>query len=111
MQITTTDIPADKRKEELIEEIISNFDWTKVHDVMTHLNWEWFMGAAFEVPTIGYMICSVQRSLSQVYDRAVSNSSLCENISSGGFTAEAFLQDGEVHLKLCFNVAEYDTAL
>jgi hypothetical protein len=111
MQIAKTDTPTDKRKEALIEEVISYFDWIKVHDVMTHLNWEWFMGDAFEVPTIGYMICSVQRSLSQVYDRVVINGSLCEDSSSGGFTTEAFLQEGEVHLKLCFNVAEWDTAL
>jgi ribosomal protein L21E len=110
-RITETDTPTDKRKEALIEEVISYFDWIKVHDVMTHLNWEWFMGDAFEVPTIGYMICSVQRSLSQVYDRVVINGSLCEDSSSGGFTTEAFLQEGEVHLKLCFNVAEWDTAL
>lgn len=96
-------------KDVLIKEVISNFEWEKVHDVMTYLNWEWF--SVNGVPSIGYMICTVQDTLSRVFDRLVTEDSPWQSSSSGGFTAEAFLQDGVAHLKLCFNVAEYDTAL
>ena len=40
--------------QEMIDDIMDNFDFEKVHDVMEHLGWSWVVsGSNLEVPDIG----------------------------------------------------------
>ncbi len=41
-----------KEKQELIDEVIDNFDFKIVHGVMTVMNWEWIRNGQKSVPTI-----------------------------------------------------------
>ena len=61
-----------------IDDIIKNFDWEKVHEYMTHVNWQWFKSNA--VPTIEEMQQEVRRMYRDAKEKKL------RFISTGGFT-------------------------
>ena len=109
----------DKTKEELINEVLDNFDFEKVHKVMTFLDWKWYNYSenTREVPSIARMIRTVQQYLSQAYDGLAKNE-WNENqymIGSGGFEVwakrwPAGLDRPDVLLTLTFNLASFEAA-
>ncbi len=89
---------------ESINEVMENFDFERVENVMDCLKWKW--GVEGRVPDI-YEIRRFARQL--LADACIGLSNLIEDkklsLSSGGFTATAY-RDGS--LSLSFVVEEYD---
>ena len=109
----------NKTKEELINEVLDNFDFDKVHKVMTFLDWKWVncSEGTCEVPSISRMIRTVQRYLSQAYDGLASNKHDSNEymLGSGGFEiwAKRFpvgLDKPDILLTLNFNLASWEAA-
>ena len=67
--------------EELIDKIIENFNFEKVHKVMQTLNWGW-MRSDVEVPSVGQLVLCAKELLQDVSKKNVGTS-----ISTGGFKA------------------------
>lgn len=63
------------------------FNWKRVHDVMTFLNWEW---KGDGVPSIETIISSARQRLFEVWEKEISGQ------SSGGFSAG--YENGELWL-------------
>lgn len=91
--------------EELIDKVIGNFDFKKVHKVMLITNWCWYneYSEHLEVPSIGDLILCAQRLLQDVSKRDVGCS-----LGTGGFTAtKIFDDDMKEGLKLEFVLESY----
>jgi hypothetical protein len=89
------------RKE--VKEILEEFDFGKVQDVMTYLDWKWWD----EVPTMGKLVVRASEILDEAYSGC---ESLKEEftISMGGFHAEALYIEGRVKLSLKFVLTEWN---
>ena len=109
----------NKTKEELINEVLDNFDFVRVHEVMKFLDWKWydFQENTCEVPSIAKLIRTAEKYLSQAYDglaKSEWNSNEYVTIS-GGFEAwakryPAGLDKPDVLLILNFNLATWEAA-
>jgi hypothetical protein len=71
---------------ELIDRIIANFDFGKVHEAMKALNWRW--GSVGGVPSIGVLVTRAQELLHDV-----SNMDIGCSIKTGGFKAKKIESD------------------
>lgn len=78
-------------------EILENFNWSKVHQTMTALNWVW---NGEEVPTIGKLISEAKRLCEEVYRQG-------GGVGTGGFLAEYYKKDNVMTLK--FIVGEWQS--
>lgn len=78
------------KKKEAIDEILDNFDFERVHNVMVHLDWEWSSTAG--VPGISNL-----RKRSRELLRDVAYSKEYHSVRAGGL--EASKEDGELSLK------------
>ena len=90
--------------DEMIQEVMDNFDFEKVHDVMSFLNWTWQDEG---VPNIDSITKSAHSLLLDI--QKTSKESLCGDyieISSGGFIA-AFKKGFENPLSLSFYIEDY----
>jgi hypothetical protein len=86
-----------------VKEIIEEFDFGKVHNVMTHLNWKWWD----EIPTMGKIIVSASEMLDEVYSEAETTKKDSFR-STGGFNAQAYYEGGNIKLQLKFVLTEWD---
>ena len=85
---------------ELIDKIIENFNFEKVHRAMLVLNWRW--ARTNGVPTIGELVLCAQELLQDVSKMDVGYS-----IGTGGFRATKIDdEDGGEGLKLEFILTE-----
>jgi len=84
-----------KSNEEKIEEILENFNFEKVHKVMTFLNWTW---SGEKVPTSYHLRDEARRLLNEIIKRPE------PYIETGGFRAE---KDGKT-LRLIFVLSEWE---
>ena len=109
----------NKTKEELINEVLDNFDFVRVHEVMKFLDWKWydFQENTYKVPSIPKLIHTAEKYLSQAYDGlAKSKWNSNEYVTvSGGFEAwakryPAGLDKPDVLLILNFNLATWEAA-
>ena len=82
-----------EKQQEVIDEIMDNFDFEKVHKAMTALDWKWGKG----IPDVWELKKSARRLL---------KTSIEENtcIGTGGFLVD---KDGD-YISLKFVVAEWD---
>lgn len=91
-------------KQTQINQLLSGFDFDKVHKVMKILGWTWH-GSVEEdgVPNHAELVIAAQRYLSEGYDSmAYCSESL---LGSGGFCVHTKkLDDGEISLELKFVV-------
>lgn len=89
------------RKE--IQEIIEEFNFEKVLDVMSYLDWRW----NGELPTYGKLMVEAYRLLELAYSE-------CErgkkdfDVSTGGFSADAYYDGGDIKLRLAFVLTSWD---
>lgn len=90
-------------KDEHIDFILNNFDFDKVHKIMTFLDWEWidFKQLKSSVPTIGEMKAAVTEMM---YDICESN---YDNVEVGGFRVNKY----DDHLELIFKVAGFESEI
>lgn len=92
--------------DEKIAEILENFDFEKVHNVMTFLNWKWAT-SKHGVPKYYELIKSAEKMLNDAYKVAIDNDSDFI-VSSGGFSAYAeWISDEYIELSLEFILEEY----
>lgn len=87
---------------EKFEEILNEFDFNKVKQVMDYLEWTWYDTDG--VPNIKEMKNSCWRLFEHVLSRYLNSKSKCI-ISSGGFKITLFKE----YILLEFIVAELDT--
>jgi hypothetical protein len=91
-------------KEEHIKTIIENFNFEKVHKVMTMLNWEWFNNDGMGVPTIDQLKDTAISLLNDVFEFETRDYEYC---SSGGFKATRY----DDYLELSFYISEYESSI
>ena len=97
-------------KTKAVEDIITYFNWRKVHDVMEFLDWKWVSSEQPEVPTIGTLILTATRLLEDAYYTAYRNQAFAR-VATGGFYATAYWDDESqeiLNLELNFQVAHWD---
>ena len=96
-----------KSREQLIDEIVENFNWDKVYKTMEALSWTWVDGEG-ETPSTGKLITTATRLLRDAYDGA-EEEQYTNLIGTGGFEAVCHVdEDGIYRLELRFVVASWD---
>lgn len=89
--------------EEMVDEVLDEFDFDKVHDIMVQLDWKWYIGAeeCEKVPSVYSLIKHAKRLLHEV---ALENfGKTCKgSMSSGGFLAVYEEIDDTRYLELLF---------
>lgn len=94
-----------EQKEQMIADVMDDFDFDKVHDVMKALGWEWIaLTGNGEVPSVWQIAKRAKKLLDEVMDFYGDGEH--HAISTGGFTA-MLEEDGT--LSLLF-VAEHTSA-
>lgn len=87
-------------KQDLIDDIMDNFDFEQVHKAMALLDWKWGMGDKERIPDIA----ELRKFARQRLKEAINNPNRYS--SSGGFVAK---QDKDGGLYLGFVLHEWDT--
>ena len=98
-----------KTREQLINEIVENFDWEKTHKAMSLLEWRWVNTITDDgVPTIGNLMVTAVRLLHDAYDGAMKEKETYQ-CGTGGLQAIAYVDKGELYrLELKFVLTEWD---
>lgn len=92
----------------LLENVMDNFNFEKVHDVMVELNWCWVNanGGELKVPTVLQLKASARRYLRRAFDE-------CCIVGSGGLECSYHPpiddEDPAGFLSLKFILEEWDT--
>lgn len=86
----------------MIDEILDEFDFEKVHRVMLALDWKWYIEGEQVNPSIGDLRRTARSLLKQVVE-----SKGLHSVGSGGFTA--FMHYGVLGLR--FEVSSYEIEL
>ena len=91
---------------ETIMDCLEEFDFDRVHKVMTFLDWKY--SDSTEVPSVEYLRKNARKYLMAVAKEALETKS--ENIcATGGFRYEAKLyEDGYLWLRMAFEIADWD---
>ena len=87
----------------IINDIIDEFDFEKVHKVMGLLNWTWYIDYVHKIPNIDDMKKTASRILQNVLERNSEN----YYIATGGFKAS--MQDG--YISLVFELTQWEHEL
>lgn len=91
-----------------IDNIMDNFDFRKVHEVMTMLNWKW--GLSPEVPTESEIRANARRKMKRAVEetqRLKLNEYSCE---SGGLRVDVTV-DNDIFISLSFVLTSWDNYL
>lgn len=101
-----------KTFEQLWEEIEDNFNFQKVHDVMTMLQWEWNYDMINGIPTMLQLKNSTKGWCRQCYDLSKRGGRRSKSMSCGGFTIKyaEYHDQPELHneLSVCFELTRWD---
>ena len=91
---------------ETIMDCLEEFDFDRVHKVMTFLDWKY--SDSTEVPSVEYLRKNARKYLMAVAKEALETKS--ENIcATGGFRYEAKLyEDDYLWLRMAFEIADWD---
>ena len=79
-------------KKDAIEYCLNTFNFERVHDVMTHIEWKWATPDGYQVPTLVQLILAAQKRLNDAWDKKLT-------VESGGIRAvyvEASYEDGKL---------------
>jgi len=96
-----------KSREQLIDEIVENFNWDKVYKTMDALGWTW-IDSKGETPSVGRLITTATKLLRDAFDGAVREQETYLS-GTGGFEAVCYVdKDGMYRLELRFVVASWD---
>ena len=94
-------------KQDTINEIFSNFYFSKVQTIMTSLNWTWLTDDGMKQPTIQQMEDSAEELISYVWDKLDTEKDSC--ISTGGFMVRGSLDDqGFKYINMFFVLEEWN---
>ena len=108
-------IGLQEKFQSLIDEVMDNFDFNKVHKVMKFLNWTWAF-AAEGVPEVYELKEQARRLLNECLYDMIKHGEDNWNIGTGGFYAratnykEAEVEEDDFHLslKLSFELEDWD---
>lgn len=95
---------------DLIKEVIAQFDYQKVHKVMTDLNWTWYNSQTeTKVPSVGELVIQSMNLMSQAANKAAYDTSNNRAvIATGGFKATAIRHDdGFITIDLEFVLTDW----
>ena len=96
-----------KGREQLIDEIVENFNWDKVYRTMDALGWIWASSEG-ETPSIGRLITTATGLLRDAYDGA-EKEQYTYLVGTGGFQAVCYVDGDDMYrLELQFVVASWD---
>ena len=105
---------ADQQKEisidQVIEEILENFDFDKVHKVMEALDWKWVGGGTQDgVPSVYRLIKKAEELLKDCVNEIEHRNTNTLVLSTGGFKATCVkYDDGEIVLELEFVLSNFN---
>lgn len=93
---------------EAVQDVIANFDWDRVSQVMNYLNWVW---RGEGVPDVDKMQSTAMYLMDAAYHVAA-RSNPVDGVregycATGGFEACAYIEDGRVDLRLAFVLADW----
>ena len=92
---------------DLIMDCLNEFDFEKVSDVMTFLNWTW----GEEIPTVQELRANARKYLKLVIHGALESKEKESITATGGFRYECKIyEDGFVWLRMAFEVTNWDNA-
>lgn len=94
-----------KFREEIISEIINDFDFDKVEKVMKFLNWHYYTG---RVPTVYELIKVSTELLHDAFDGLCLHDTRTYSVKSGGFEASMRKVENGVEEGLSFILTDYD---
>lgn len=102
----------NKKYENMVSEILEQFDFDKCKKVMSHLNWQWYGRG---IPTIDLMVETSRSHLKEVIEGLLNKENKVKPheiyiVSSGGFKAWGYKNrnGGVDKLGLEFIVSEWD---
>jgi len=96
-----------KSREQLIDEIVENFNWDKVYRTMDALGWIWASSEG-ETPSIGKLISTATGLLRDAYDGAEKEQYIYL-VGTGGFQAVCYVDGDDMYrLELRFVVTSWD---
>jgi hypothetical protein len=81
-----------KRHQQMMFDILNNFDFQKVHDTMKCLNWTWYPKG---IPTADYIVFSAREKIESVIKNCLLDAKPDQEyfVSSGGLKATAIKDD------------------
>ena len=94
-----------KFREEIISEIINDFDFDEVEKVMKFLNWHYYKG---HVPTVCELIKLSTRLLRDAFDGLCLHDAGTYRVESGGFEASMWRVENGIDGRLSFILTYYD---
>lgn len=98
-----------ERHQKMMFDIINNFDFQKVHDVMKYLDWTWYSKG---IPTVDDIRFSARERIESVIKNCLLDANPNEEyfVSSGGLKATAIKDDyGQItFLQLEFVIVSWD---
>lgn len=90
---------------DLIMDCLNEFDFEKVSDVMTFLNWTW----GENIPTVQELRANARKYLKAVIEGAHESEGKEYVTATGGFRYECKIyEDGFVWLRMAFEVTDWD---
>lgn len=84
------------------EEILKNFDFKKVKNVMKFLKWYWFLNNKMSIPKIKEMKYTIDEMYHKCFDNMVKNNYKYFSVETGGFRITLFNQKEFIQVKLEF---------
>ena len=98
---------------DLIMDCLDEFDFDRVSDVMTFLNWEWSLDKDdYRVPTVQDLRANARKHLKAVIQGAHESEGKEYVTATGGFRYECKIyEDGYVWLRMAFEVTDWDNCL
>ena len=94
-----------------INEILDEFDFERVNDVMEAICWEWVMSdGRYGIPSIPELRKQSRRLLEETVSNLISSKETQYYIESGGFRAEAnkYDDDPKIYIRLSFVVTSWE---
>ena len=79
----------EQLKEQMIDDVLYEFDFGKVQRIMTEIDWKWDINGELDVPTTKRLMKRAKQLLSEAFDKE-------SQVSTGGLIAS--YQDGILSL-------------
>lgn len=94
------------------QDCLEHVNFQKIHSVMQHLDWKWFVGDGVAVPSMSKLVLFAQKQLDNAIDGFLEND--CDDYLcySGGFKASVQgFADGFCRVTLEFVVSDWDSEI
>lgn len=94
------------------QDCLEHVDFEKIHSVMQHLDWKWFVGDGVAVPSMSKLVLFAQKQLDNAIDGFLEKD--CDDYLcySGGFKASVRgFADGFCRVTLEFIVSDWDSEI